>query len=782
MDRHRRWAIITGFLGAFLAVLAGILPVDQDTTRVQWTAGPDYAPVTAPLVSGRPLDLTITAPCAPLAQVPENTIVFSTLPQDAPGRISDGLVVQRVRDAAGDPVIEVAVRNITLLSVPLSTLRDPACETLHVRAETGILTAEFTGLERDADDAVRAAVPGSMRPQVTGVFTDLTAATAPDGLGESTVEVTVDSRYSSSPTLLKLVLMVIGVLATLASVVFLHRLDGIDGRSGRRFVPRSWSRLSGVDGVVIGVLGFWHLVGANTSDDGYLLTMARSAGPSGYMANYYRWLGSPESPVGWYYEILRVFAEVSTASPWMRLPTLVCGILSWLIISREVVPRLGRLARTWRGPRWTGAALFLAFWMAFNNGLRPEPVIALGALLTWVSVERAIATRRMLPFAIAVIIASFSLATGPTGLMAVAALIMGLRAVVRTVVVRGRRIGSYLALIAPVLASGTMVLIVVFGVQNLAAVLEAIRVRGEIGPNLNWFEEFVRYYYLMIPTVDGSLARRLPVLLVLLCLALVIGTMLRRGKVPGAASGPVWRLVGVVVGTAFFMMFSPTKWTHHFGVYAGIGGAIAALGALAISASAVRTARNRTLFLGVILVVVALAFAGPNGWWYVSSYGIPWWDKAPSVRGIDAATVLLALAVLTFAYAGWQHLRRDYIGEHAPRTSAGRRRVRTFAAAPIAVVAGLLVVFSFASFAKGIHKQYPAYTIAAGNVSALAGNPCMLADRVLVEPDANAGMLDPLDATPLPDGSIDPRDRAAAIEAGENTAFTPDGVAPDLSA
>src|SRR5699024_10018281 len=120
-----------------------------------------------------------------------------------------------------------------------------------------------------------------------------------------------------------------------------------------------------------------------TSDDGYLLTMARSAGPSGYMANYYRWLGSPESPVGWYYEILRVFAEVSTASPWMRLPTLVCGILAWLIISREVVPRLGRLARTWRGPRWTGAALFLAFWMAFNNGLRPEPVIALGALLTW---------------------------------------------------------------------------------------------------------------------------------------------------------------------------------------------------------------------------------------------------------------------------------------------------------------------------------------------------------------------------------------------------------------
>ena len=96
-----------------------------------------------------------------------------------------------------------------------------------------------------------------------------------------------------------------GVLATIASVVYLHRLDAIDGRRDRRFVPRSWKRLAPVDGVVIAVLGFWHLVGANTSDDGYLLTMARSAGPSGYMANYFRWLGSPESPVGWYYEIGR---------------------------------------------------------------------------------------------------------------------------------------------------------------------------------------------------------------------------------------------------------------------------------------------------------------------------------------------------------------------------------------------------------------------------------------------------------------------------------------------
>src|SRR5699024_7726346 len=77
MARDRRMAVITGFLGAFLAILAGFLPVHQDTTEIDWSPGSDYQSVTSPLVSGRPLDLTITAPCEALAEVPENTVVFS---------------------------------------------------------------------------------------------------------------------------------------------------------------------------------------------------------------------------------------------------------------------------------------------------------------------------------------------------------------------------------------------------------------------------------------------------------------------------------------------------------------------------------------------------------------------------------------------------------------------------------------------------------------------------------------------------------------------------------
>jgi len=770
--RLRVVAIVSGLIGALCFLALPFLPVSQTTSTVHWPQNGSVESVSAPLMAHSPQSVTATLPCALVGDLPEDGgILLSTVPAGGEEAGERGLFVR-----ASAETVDVVTRGRVIASMPRDEVAGGACSQITVMAGPTHVEADFVGM----DDAARLVESPTLRPMVVGLYSDLPTDTAPDGID---VAVEVDSRFTTEPTVLKWIAIVLGLVATAVALWALHGLDQTDGRRDRRFLPRSWFRLRAPDVAVIGTLGIWHVVGGNTSDDGYILSMARAADPAGYMANYYRWYGVPESPFGSpYYDLLTLFSHVSTASPWMRLPALIAAILCWLVISREVLPRLGRAARTTPVVVWSSAAVFLAFWMAYNNGLRPEPVIALGALLTWTSVERAIATRRILPFAVAVIIASFSLATGPTGLMAVAALVMGLRPMVRTVVVRGRRIGSHLALLAPVLAAGTMVLISVFGVQSLASVLEAIRVRGEIGPNHSWFEEFVRYYYLMQPTVDGGLPRRLPVLLVLLCLVVVIATVLRRGKVPGAAVGPTWRLVGVVVGTAFFMMFSPTKWTHHFGVYAGIGGAIAALGALAIAASAVRTARNRTVFLGITLMVLALGFAGPNGWWYVSSFGIPWWDKAPSVRGIEASGVLLLLAVITFAYAGWQHLRQDYIGSTAPRTSEGRRRMRTLAAAPIAVVAGLLVVFNVASFAKGLTKQFPAYTIAEGNLSAIAGDPCMLADEVLVEPDANAGMLVPLGSEPGPDGTVPPEELAAAIEAGENTGFSPDGVAPDLSA
>src|SRR6202007_485919 len=132
------------------------------------------------------------------------------------------------------------------------------------------------------------------------------------------------------------------------------------------------------------------------------------------------------APFGWSTDLLALWAHVSPASMWMRLPTLLMALACWWVISREVIPRLGHAVSTSRAAAWTAAGLFLAFWLPLNNGLRPEPIIALGILLTWCSVERGVATNRMLPVAIAIIIGALTLFSGPTGIASIGALLVAI--------------------------------------------------------------------------------------------------------------------------------------------------------------------------------------------------------------------------------------------------------------------------------------------------------------------------------------------------------------------
>ena len=84
------------------------------------------------------------------------------------------------------------------------------------------------------------------------------------------------------------------MVLTVVALIALHVLDTADGMRHRRFLPSRWWSLTGLDALVLAVLVWWHFVGANTSDDGYILTMARVSEHAGYMANYYRWFGTPK--------------------------------------------------------------------------------------------------------------------------------------------------------------------------------------------------------------------------------------------------------------------------------------------------------------------------------------------------------------------------------------------------------------------------------------------------------------------------------------------------------
>ncbi|WP_433577512.1 arabinosyltransferase domain-containing protein [Nocardia brasiliensis] len=777
-------ALVAGLLGALFAIATPFLPVTQTTAVLNWPQTATLGNVQAPLMSQVPIDLKATIPCSTVAQLPERGgMLLATAPPQGDRAALEALFI-RVSETS----VDVIDRNAVVVSAPRADMEQ--CSSLVLTSDHDRTRAVFEGLtttvtkpvaggaEEQVQVPVEGSLNGDLRPQVVGVFSDLKGA-APAGLGFT---MTVDTRFSTSPTLIKLIAMIAAVLCTLVALAALARLDGSDGRGHRRFLPSNWLKPTWADGAVVGTLLVWHFVGANTSDDGYILSMVRVAPHAGYMANYFRWYGVPEAPFGWYYYVIQLFAEFSTASAWVRVPALLCAILCWLVISREVVPRLGRGVRNSKVALWTGGLVFLAFWLPFDNGLRSEPIVALGALLTWVSIERAIATGRLLPAGVAVLVAAFTLAAAPTGLMCVAALLAGIRPLIWIVVRKRRQFAEQggkwwatLPLLAPIAAAGVLVLIVVYSDQTFAGIQEANRVRQVTGPNLAWYEDYLRYYYLFVETVDGSLSRRFAFLVMLLCLFTTMLVLLRRRRVPGIASAPTWRLMGVVFGTIFFMMFNPTKWTHHFGAYAGIAGSLAAVTAVAVSASALRARKNRAIFLAGLLFVLALAFSGINGYWYVSSFGVPWFDKRISLHGYQSNTLMLGLFGLALALVAWHSLREGYAKPEASPRSARGKRIRKFAAIPLTVVAALMVALEVLSLVKGAVSQYPAYSLARSNLDALGGNSCGLANDVLVEADPNGGRLQPLPDPALADAS----DPLAGVDP---VGFDPNGVPNDLSA
>ena len=765
-------AIVAGLLGTLLALATPLLPVEQTTAELNWpqnagAAGPatsdrSLASVDAPLIGYVATDLEITVPCSAAAGLEERgrTVLLSTVPKQAPKAVDRGLLIERVDDD-----LLVIVRNTPVVVAPLDQVLSPDCEELRFTAHADRVTGEFVGLTQGPDDPdpgepLRGDRSGyDFRPQIVGVFTDLSGP-APPGLQFSA---TVDSRYSTSPTLLKLLAMIVGVAMTVISLGALHVLDQADGMRHRRFLPPRWWSVTPLDGLVAAVLVWWHFVGANTADDGYILTMARVSENAGYMANYYRWFGTPEAPFGWYYDLLALWSNVSTTSVWMRLPTLLMALACWWVISREVIPRLGSAVKHSRTAAWTAAGMFLAVWLPLNNGLRPEPIIALGILLTWCSVERGVATSRLLPVAIAIIIGALTLFSGPTGIAAIGALLVAIGPLKTIVAAHTSRFG-YLALLAPIAAAGTVALFLIFRDQTLAAELQASSFKSSVGPSLAWFDEHIRYSRLFTTSPDGSVARRFAVLTLLLALAVAVAMSLRKGRIPGTAAGPTRRIIGITVISFLAMMFTPTKWTHHFGVFAGLAGSLGALAAVAIGAAAMRSARNRALFTAAVLFVTALSFATVNGWWYVSNFGVPWSNDFPQWR-LGFMTVLLGCSVLALLVAAWLHF------SGRPEAPPGARPwLRRIAQPPLAVAAWALVTFEVVSLTLGMVNQYPAWSVGRSNLGALAGNTCGMAEDVLVEQDPTAGLLTPV-GVPVGDGL------------GEVTAdgFSPNGIPSDVS-
>ena len=419
-----------------------LLPVKQTTATISWpqAPGPDgfVRDITAPLVSGAPQTLDVSIPCRTIATLPAaGGLVFSTIPPAGIQATRNGLFVTANADAVvvafRDSVAAVAPR-AAVTGIRRADLQHPArlgqCRgrrrrlrrhtRRHRHAGRGEEASGRRGVHRPASrppagavgahrrrhpvhhdaDGTEARCDGAWRHLCTGVDRGAGGARRPE---------------PSRPRRL--------------AALLARRPFHVAGRHRRRRHPAAMA--SHRCDLVRRRLQPDHRPGIATTPGMRPTTTASSAPPRRRSTGTSR--------------CSRTWRRSARPGCGCGCPPRLAAIATWLIISRCVMPRLGSRLANNRVAVWTAGAVFLAAWLPFNNGLRPEPLIAFGALAAWMLVENAIATRRLWPAAVAIVVAVFSVTLAPQGLIALAPLLVGARAVAR--IIRSRRAAD--GLVAP---------------------------------------------------------------------------------------------------------------------------------------------------------------------------------------------------------------------------------------------------------------------------------------------------------------------------------------------
>ena len=283
--RDYRWvkiaAVVTGLLGFLAAVLTPLLPVNQTTAELRWPQGDTVSDVAAPLVSYVPIDMDMTVPCVLAARLPANGgVLLSTIPEQGQDSAARGLFVRATADT-----LTVTDRDVVILSTPRAAAQsNPGCRII-LHADGHGVQARFENAGASTGLTTFTTGDHEMRPQIVGVYSDLPADAPRDGLS---LRATIDTRYVSTPSALKLTVIILGILMTILSLVALGILDHRDGRGHKRFLPSQWWTIRGPDVAVFVILAFWWFAGTNTSDDGYNFVVGRITGEAGYADNYFR--------------------------------------------------------------------------------------------------------------------------------------------------------------------------------------------------------------------------------------------------------------------------------------------------------------------------------------------------------------------------------------------------------------------------------------------------------------------------------------------------------------
>jgi arabinosyltransferase C len=645
----RTTVLVAGLLTVVFAGLLPLAPVTVNDPTVQWPTDASAPKSTSLALSAyKPLGLDVRFSCAAARAAGDSGVVLSTIDPGVPVSVERGLVIHK----EGGRLLVQAV-GATLLDTPLSA-GDCA---YRVRGDQNGLAVLRDGTE---------VAHGGTLPDIHALATTITAlsgATADD----LSVTVRVDDQFTTSPSTAKIVLMVLLALSALVAVVGLVRMDVRVPLPRTRFRPRL------VDIVVPAVMVLWVFLAPMSDDDGYYSAMAQNVPVTGYVGNYYQLLNQGFTPFAWFYYFLAKWQTLFGVAPVvLRIPALIFGLVTWFAVrwfvaQAKVIPAAWSRRGPWidRGARVVLGTAFLVWWLPLDMGVRPEGVVTMCGAITLLAVAKAVESQRLAPIAVAIGVAGVGFFAHPTGFTVLAPLLAGLPFLIP--VLRRDPDGTanwktVLARTLGVLAPGAVAMLFAFSDGSLRDFAHAQDIFIRIAGQDSWYSEIARYTFLLNASDPmANYAKRAPVLLCLVALVwfvvLVTAARARRVPVPPRLSLAGWSTL-----FAFLLLwFTPSKWTHHFGSFSGIGSAFLAL-LLVGSVPLVRElTRDRKMSVPIVLgavvsvsAMMALAFHGANKWPYSWLLGIPNPNVSPGVSAIRFDKPywgVIAIAVVAFLVA-----------------------------------------------------------------------------------------------------------------------------------
>lgn len=441
---------------------------------------------------------------------------------------------------------------------PLGPARDGPCNVIVLVDGSGLTVT------RNGQQVVKRET--ATLPSIDGLITDVgpaPAATADD----LAVRVKVVDMFASSPTPLKSVLTVLLALAVLMVLALLVLGDRSSATSltkpqhgaGGAHEPASAQRLSRAgrwlsrlpDLLVVVTLIGWVAIAPMTDDDGYYSAMARNVTQGGFVGNYFQSWNQSFTPFTWPWQALSLWQQLGGDSVvWLRLPALAAGVVTWFALRSFTTTAVK--ATVGVAGRWMGYLLgvsFLAWWLAYCMGVRPETLVAMFASLAMLLVAKAVETGRVSYAALAAMLGGIGVAAHPTGFVVLAPLLVAMPNLWRQVR-HDHGLAGTLVKAGAVVAAATPAAIAAFGDGTWHDfVAEQARFRAIETP-LGWTDEIQRYQFLLSDIPMGSYAKRVPILLALVLLAwfLVLHVAARVGRtpLPWRTSFAGWCLSGVV--------------------------------------------------------------------------------------------------------------------------------------------------------------------------------------------------------------------------------------------